>query len=190
MAKTGRPPLVDEVKKREILALASVGCSGSMIAHYTGLSLRTFWRTLDRDKEFGEKFRQARMGAEILQLQNIRTAGAKYWRAAAWHLERMAPSRYMHYKPELFTRDRISDLLAEMASVMLDGVPDLKTRRKVRRALNRVIRGDALARKLDTPQRKFLIDRGRRSRRNSLRRTSPPAPAETPTGLNGETATD
>ena len=101
MAKCGRPPVLDEAKKREILAIVAVGCSRSMAATYVGCAISTIQNTAERDPTFAEKLRQAVYSTELGLLKNIRNAAKKeqYWRAAAWALERRFPERYARRGP-------------------------------------------------------------------------------------------
>ena len=93
MPKVGRPPVLDHVKKGQILAILSVGCNRRIAARYVGCSPKTIQNTADREPEFAKQLHHADHGAEIEYLKRIRTAAQKeqYWRAAAWALERLNP---------------------------------------------------------------------------------------------------
>ena len=64
MPKVGRPPVLDDKKKSEVLTLLTVGCSQVVAARYVGCCARTIRRTAQQDPEFGQKFRDARTSAE------------------------------------------------------------------------------------------------------------------------------
>ena len=65
MSRRGRPPVLDEAKKREILAIVAVGCSRSTAAAYVGCATSTIQNTADRDPAFAEKLRQAAYNTEV-----------------------------------------------------------------------------------------------------------------------------
>ena len=95
MAKRGRPPILDELKRREILAILTVGCRRRTAAKYVGCTVQTISNTAARDPDFAKQVRQAEQQAEIGALKEIREAGKepRHWRAAAWLLERRNPDR-------------------------------------------------------------------------------------------------
>ena len=91
MAKLGRPPVLDEIKQREILAILSVGCSRRTAAKYVGCAPSTIQNTAERDEKFAEKLDRGENQAVVTHMTNINKAAkkAQYWRAAAWALERL-----------------------------------------------------------------------------------------------------
>ena len=52
MAKCGRRPVLDEIKRREILAILAVGGSRRVAAKYVGCAVSTIQNTADRDPQF------------------------------------------------------------------------------------------------------------------------------------------
>src|SRR5438132_8482293 len=92
----GRPPVLDAAKKREIVAILSVGCSRVTAARYVGCHPDTIRKTALRDEKFAIQLRQAETTHEILHVKNINAAAkeGRYWRGAAWALERGYPQRY------------------------------------------------------------------------------------------------
>jgi hypothetical protein len=104
-ARPGRPRALDDVKLREIIALITAGFSIERAARYVGCAPATIRRETIRNAKFNRDLRHASLNAELSPLQAIREAGRKYWRAAAWLLERMDPQRFGkqnvgHIKPE------------------------------------------------------------------------------------------
>ena len=55
MGQRGRPPVLDEAKKREILAILTVGCSRRTAARYVGCTASTIQNTAERDAHFARK---------------------------------------------------------------------------------------------------------------------------------------
>ena len=96
MTKRGRPPVLDSGKKREILAMLTVGCSRRTAARYVGCAAATIQNTAERDPQFAEQLHHADHLAEIEYLKNIRKAAKKEQglRAAAWALERLNPEDF------------------------------------------------------------------------------------------------
>ena len=125
MAKCGRKPVLDGYKRREILAIVAAGCKREVAAEYVGCDLSTIYRTAQRDADFAEKLRQKELSSEIGYLQNLRKAAQqeRYWRAAAWALERINPDKYGRRGPEVITVDQIRALMAQFSEVVVEEVP-------------------------------------------------------------------
>ncbi|MGD0384451.1 MAG: hypothetical protein ABSA77_13100, partial [Thermoguttaceae bacterium] len=94
--KCGRPPVLDEIKQREIVAIISMGCSRRTAARYVGCDPKTIQNTAERDEIFAEKLERAQSQAVVTHVKYIYSAAkkAQYWRAAAWALERLNPEEY------------------------------------------------------------------------------------------------
>jgi hypothetical protein len=133
VTKPGRPPVLDEIKQREILAILSVGCSRRTAARYVGCAPTTIQNTADRDPKFAEKLRHAENQAELTWLKNINTAAKKeqYWRAAAWALEHIKPEQYAKRHPNVITVEQISQLLSQFAQIVSEEIPVDKYRKAV-----------------------------------------------------------
>ncbi|MGQ9606567.1 MAG: hypothetical protein ACUVTW_10225 [Thermogutta sp.] len=145
MANTAKG--LDAYRKREVLAILSVGCSRRTAARYVGCSPSTIARTAQRDAAFAEELRKAELKAQILFMKNIAAAARKepYWRAAAWALERLNPEEFGPRKPDLLTADQVRELLAEFADLVVQEVPAAKYRKNILRRL-RTLGGSGIAR--------------------------------------------
>lgn len=145
--ETGRRGL-DEFRKREVLAILSVGCSRRTAARYVGCSPSTIRRTAERDPDFAEALHKAESKAQILFMKNIAAAARKeqYWRAAAWALERLNPEDYAARSPNSVTLEQIRTLVSEFARIIVEEVPIAAHRKKILRRLER------LGRKWDVSQ--------------------------------------
>lgn len=143
MAKRGRPPVLDETRRREILAIVSVGCSRRTAARYVGCAPSTIHNTAERDPQFAAQLENAESKPELTQLKNITAAAKKpqYWRAAAWVLERLNPRRYAPRGPETITRDQIARLLDGFARIVADEVPVDRFRKRIIKRLDRLAAG-------------------------------------------------
>jgi hypothetical protein len=138
MAARGRRPLLDEGKRREILAILAVGGSRRVAANYVGCAVSTIQGTAGRDAEFRRAIRRAEHQAEIGYLQNIQTAAKKeqHWRAAAWALERRNPNEYGRRKPDVLTPEQVTFLLAQLAEIVLREVPVASFRKRILKRLD------------------------------------------------------
>ena len=129
--KRGRPPaLNDEAKRGQIYGVLGVGGSMRLAAYTVGCYVRTIYYTMERDAEFKRRCKEARAGQEIRMLKHIDDAAAnpRYWRAAAWKLERTHPDRYQAKRhvgmvPVEHTKKFIEELATALADE-LDNVPD------------------------------------------------------------------
>ena len=133
MAKCGRKPVLTDAKKREIIAIISVGCSRRIAAEYVNCSPRTIQNTADRDPEFAEQLRKASLQTELTFLKNIRDAAKKeqYWRAAAWGLERLNPRDFAQQKPGALSPEQVIDLLDRLAEMVVEEVPVARNRKRL-----------------------------------------------------------
>jgi IS30 family transposase len=103
-SRPGRPRLLDEIKQHEVCALVTMGCSLNHAARYVGCVPSTIRREARRNPKFNEQLRRASFSAAVTPLQAVREASKKYWRAAAWLLERIDPERFgkpspLHIRP-------------------------------------------------------------------------------------------
>jgi hypothetical protein len=134
----GRPSVLDEVKRGEICAILSVGGSRNTAASYVGCATTTITRTAARDTAFGRKLARAESQWEVHQLRNIQQAARqeKYWRAAAWALERIYPDRYGPRKPGIVPQERMNALLTSFATIVTREVPAAAQRKRILKRLS------------------------------------------------------
>jgi truncated hemoglobin YjbI len=132
-SEAGRPQVLDDAKKGEICAILAVGCSRATAARYVGCHPDTIRKTAQRDEEFATALERAESKHEVKNLAFIDQAAkeGKYWRAAAWALERKYPGRYGARRPDLFTAEQMAHALRQFADVILEEVPDAKRREKI-----------------------------------------------------------
>jgi hypothetical protein len=118
-AKPGRPFALDDVKRGEVCALVTAGCSLEWAANFVGCSPNTIRREARRNVEFGERLRQASLDAQLHSLSAMRQAADKHWRAAAWMLERQIPKRTRR-RPYVMTMRQMGKLLSRIEEIMTD----------------------------------------------------------------------
>lgn len=95
----GRPRALDDVKRREVCALISAGCTFEAAARFIGCNAVTIRREAARNREFRNDLRKAELTAQALPLQAMRKAASSNWRAAAWLLERTQPQAFGLRRP-------------------------------------------------------------------------------------------
>ncbi len=130
MGRRRKPTSLDAVKRREILAILTVGGSRRMAARYVGCSPRTIGRTAVRDPAFAEELRKAEHKADIGYLKNIQAAARKeqYWRAAAWALERRNPQEFAARHPDVVTLEQLRGVIVDFAVIVVEEIPVAKYR--------------------------------------------------------------
>jgi len=157
MVRRGRPPSLDEDKRRLVLAILAVGCSRRTAAKYVGCAHTTIQRTALRDPEFAKRLECAEGMAELGYLKNIQTAAKKeqYWRAAAWVLERRHPQEWGPRSPNVLTPGEVHQLLAALARIVVEEVPVAAYRKNVLKRFVRMVIGldRAVPSKQEEPER-------------------------------------
>ncbi len=131
--ETVRRGILDDGKKREICAILSVGCNRKTAARYVGCHPTTISRTAARDEDFALAVRQAESKHEVLHLTHINKAAqeGRYWRAAAWALERKYPDRYSLRNPNMFTLEQITQVLSQFAEAIFEEVAKASQRKRI-----------------------------------------------------------
>ncbi len=125
MAPRGRPPALDDARRREILAILAVGGTRQLAASYVGCVPRTIDNTAARLPEFAAALRQVEPAPEVGYLESLRRASRdpKYWRAAAWALERLYPGRYAPGRRDAVPLDEVVGLMKQVSEVISREVP-------------------------------------------------------------------
>jgi hypothetical protein len=131
--------VLDDGKRREIRAILSLGASQTTAARYVGCAVSTIRRTANRDPEFALQLRRAVSDNELGLLRHIHNAAKKeqYWRAAAWALERGFPDKYARRGADVITVDQIGTLLAQIADIVAQEVPE-RYRKPIIKRLSRL----------------------------------------------------
>jgi hypothetical protein len=121
MEPTPRRGVLDELKKANVILLIASGLSRREAAGFVQCAHTTIGRTAARDPDFADKLTQAEATAHVQTVAAIRGAmrDPKYWRAAAWMLERRSPEEYARRDPNTFTADHVMSLLARLYSESL-----------------------------------------------------------------------
>ena len=112
-----------------------------MAAAYVGCAPSTITRTILRDPQFALEISQAEQSSEIQALQAIRKAyqEPRYWRAAAWLLERRNPNDFTVRKPNILTEEAAKDALDAFVKVAMEEVTDPKQYRRMMERVSEVL---------------------------------------------------
>ena len=111
-------------KRTKICGLLSLGYSRSMAAEYVGCDPSTITRTAKRDERFREQLAAAQSEADIDALKLIRHTAdqERYWRAAAWILERRNPDEYGRRAPNTFSGEQVMQILDRVLQAVMPAV--------------------------------------------------------------------
>ncbi|MGA2620847.1 MAG: hypothetical protein ABSF26_24765 [Thermoguttaceae bacterium] len=125
--------VLDEAKRMKILALLSNGSSRRTAACMVGCAPSTITYTAARDPQFAEEIARAERNVEIEALRAIRTAmrQERYWRAAAWVLERKNPDDFAPRPPKMFSQAEVCQLLSHVAEMLVGDLPEENCRRAI-----------------------------------------------------------
>lgn len=148
MSQTGRPRVLDDKKRSEVITLLSVGLGLQEAARYVGCSVDTLRREMQRNEEFGDEVRTADVRAQIGAIRSLREAASTHWRAAAWYLERTNPRRFSRTSQRTFRPDEIEAVFSDVIAAAVDEIDDPELRDRVCRRLS--IAGCRAARALES----------------------------------------
>lgn len=130
-----RPATLDEPKRREIIALISMGCSRTVAAGYVGCAVSTIRYTAEHDPAFDEQLRQATVRPQVWHLQNIAKHAARSWKASAWMLERLYPHQFGRRQPDSVSREDVQKTI-QLIMQVVGKIPDKKIRAEVHRRMD------------------------------------------------------
>jgi len=129
------------------------GSSLRVAARYVGCASTTITRTAARDPQFAADLARAEQNAEIEALRLLRRAARKerYWRAAAWLLERKNPDDFAPRQPTLFTKEQLAQVSLSIMLYLTDDMPDEKFEEVLNR-LDELIREQSEKPKKEEPR--------------------------------------
>ncbi len=118
--------MLDDNKRKKIIALLANGSSRRVAAKYVGCSPSTITRTAAADPDFSEQLAAAEQTAEIDALRAIRNTSRKdrYWRAAAWILERKNPEDFALHPPTVFTGEEVFQMMSLVVDILHQDIPE------------------------------------------------------------------
>ncbi len=116
---------LDPVKRATVVALVRLGGSRRLAAREVGCCHRTIARAAARDPQFAAELAAAesRADGKALRLIDRATDQEKYWRAAAWVMERRNPEEYGRRAPHTFTGDQVMERFTRFLHVVMPKLP-------------------------------------------------------------------
>ena len=106
---------LDAAAQQMFCAMVSVGCSVRRAAKLCGVTEGAIRRRERDDPLFREQYLNAKQIREITPLRQIKEAGGKSWRAAAWTLQRLDPEEYGPRNKPSDSPSHISDMIDRYA---------------------------------------------------------------------------
>jgi hypothetical protein len=124
--KFGPGEVLDDRKRAEVLHLISLGCSRRMAARRVRCSHTTIARTAGRDPIFALdlSIAESELDMEALALVRAAASDRKYWRAAAWILERRNPEEYGKQTACGFSGKEVMAMLAQVFAYTSERLPE------------------------------------------------------------------
>ena len=131
--RRGRPPKLDAAKQEQVLGILRIGASMRIAANAVGCCPRTIMNTAKREPEFAKRINQAQSHHNVTLLQSIRTAAteSKYWRAAAWLLERIDPDQFLKQPAQGISLNDLREFMEELSELIDEEVHDADTRTRI-----------------------------------------------------------
>lgn len=126
------PPLTKK-QKDEILAIVAVGCSRKIAARYVGCTPAFIRQTASKDPTFAQALRKADEQAEITSMKSINAAARqeRYWKAAAWILERKNPEEFRLRPPGTFNAEQLKFIIHRLSEIITEEVQAPTHRKRV-----------------------------------------------------------
>ncbi len=111
-------------QKDEILAILTVGCSRKIAARYVGCAPSLISKIAADDPDFAQDLRHAEQQAEIASMKSINAAARqeRYWKAAAWILERRNPEEYRLRSPGTFNAQEFKFIINHLSEMIVEEV--------------------------------------------------------------------
>jgi IS30 family transposase len=134
----GRLKFTEELRTK-LCAMVSVGCSVRNAARLVDVRESTVRKAAKKNAEFGKRLHNALAQRELLPLKNMQTAGAKYWRASAWLLERIDRTAYGRYKPDTITEEHLTRFAEILVKIVREAVPNEQVWRAIGRHVDEVL---------------------------------------------------
>jgi hypothetical protein len=95
----GRPKVIDEVVKAQLVALLGTGLSIRHAAALLRIGQSTVSEAIAADEQFKQEIADARLRAELLPLQTIIRDSRRSWRAAVWLMKHLRVQREADRSP-------------------------------------------------------------------------------------------
>ena len=126
---------LDAKKRNIVLAILANGNSRRFAARYVGCAASTIARAAARDPDFQAQIVRAEQSAQVDLLRRIRLASRapRYWRAAAWTLERLNADDFGPRPHNTLSVQQVSDLFIQVFDYILDEPTDDQIERALKK---------------------------------------------------------
>ena len=140
MKSTNQPARLTDQQKLDFCGLVSVGCDRETAGKYCGGTPGQLRREMELDAKFAKEVVRAEGTAEFAHMRTLHEAAkdVKNWRVSMWWLERRAPERFARRPPRTIPIAKLDRLLEEIASLIVEGVTDQRTCRRLLKRLEQV----------------------------------------------------
>jgi hypothetical protein len=131
LKRRGPREVLDDKKRELVLSIISNGSSLRVAAQSVGCSPATITRTAQRDPNFSSRLDRAEHNLEITALRSIQNAAQqeRYWRAAAWILERKNPDDFTIPNPKYVKPEQVHELVSSIVHLLTEDIPEINIRR-------------------------------------------------------------
>ena len=124
---TPRPSrsVLDKRKRERLISLLATGCSRRVAARWIGCAPSTISRAVAADPQFARQLARAEESSVVDSVKRIRHAGQsdRYWRAAAWFLERKNPDEFGLRSAGRYSETQLREILLQIVFMLSAEVP-------------------------------------------------------------------
>jgi hypothetical protein len=118
-----RPAVLDDLRRAEVLALASHGFSRQAIADFADCDLEVIEQAAQRDPAFGQQLRLARSKFVCRNIEVIQRHAAMSPKHSTWLLERLDPEKFARRSPYSITPAQLHRHFQTWTKAMIAAVP-------------------------------------------------------------------
>ena len=129
-------------QKDQVLAILSVGCSRKRAASFVGGTPALIQKAAAGDADFALALLQAESQAEITSMKSINAAARqeRYWKAAAWILERKNPEEFRLRSPGTFNAEQLAFIVRNLSEIIAEEVRVPSDRKRILARLERFLK--------------------------------------------------
>ncbi len=129
-------------QKDQVLAILSVGCSRKRAASFVGGTPALIQKAAAGDEDFALALLQAESQAEITSMKSINAAARqeRYWKAAAWILERKNPEEFRLRSPGTFNAEQLAFIVRNLSEIIAEEVRVPSDRKRILARLERFLK--------------------------------------------------
>jgi hypothetical protein len=118
-----RPPVLDDVRRAEVLALATYGFSRRAIANYVGCAPNTIANTAARDPDFALQLRRSTQHFVCRNIENVQRHAMQSPKNSLWLLERLQPDQFARRSPHSITPAQLNRKFQSWIKALVAAAP-------------------------------------------------------------------